>query len=753
MAHDEIPLARDPNGSSSMALLPAGVIDHPPVDWTATGPLQPAEQGGIDLFTYIHALRRHWLMAFGIALVCAAAAGPAVWYSIGDKYTAKAFLRVAMQEKPIAFTTTDIQATMDRDRFEIYKSTQQQMVLSRWVLTRALGKTDVLKLESVQKTQKETDIVWWLTQYLSVNFPGKAEIMEICVTRPHAKEAATLVQAVVAAYMAEVVDNEAGLKRKRLSELDSVYAEKDREIRGKRDDLKKLAETLGASDTDALTTRQKLQLDMLNLYRQELARTQFDMRRLQSEQAAQQALLKTIESSELGDADLEAAVQSDPIAKQLFVELGWKKLDQTYMEGAMVSGSRSHYSERYMQEINNMQRQYDARRAELADVVRLKKKSTIMLDAQRIQATLAVLSEQEQTQQREVDEKQRDAERFGSSTVDIEMLRAEIKNLDTLLTTIAAEREKLKVEVKATPRITPLGDKPEIPDVPSNGTIRLALTFLATMFAFACPIAIVILWDARAKRINSATDVAQRLRLPVLGWMPLIPPRIIRRLGSPSKRSQTWHMRLTESVDGIAARVLRKADTEQCRVIMVSSAAGGEGKTTLATQLAMSLARAGRQTVLVDFDLRRPAFDEVFGLPLEPGVCEALRQQDSVSAIVHQVVAENLAVLTAGRWDRTALATLSNGAAAAMFKQLREDYDFVVVDTSPILPVADARFVSQHVDSVVLSVFRDISEVPKIEAACEILAAFGANNVEAVVTGPNENMYGRHMGYETTIPA
>ena len=51
----------------------------------------------------------------------------------------------------------------------------------------------------------------------------------------------------------------------------------------------------------------------------------------------------------------------------------------------------------------------------------------------------------------------------------------------------------------------------------------------------------------------------------------------------------------------------------------------GEGKTTLATQLAMSLARHLRRTVLVDFDLRRPALDGVFGVPLEPGVCEALR--------------------------------------------------------------------------------------------------------------------------------
>jgi capsular exopolysaccharide synthesis family protein len=228
---------------------------------------------------------------------------------------------------------------------------------------------------------------------------------------------------------------------------------------------------------------------------------------------------------------------------------------------------------------------------------------------------------------------------------------------------------------------------------------------------------------------------------------------VIRQLGSPSKRYQSWHVRLTESVDGITARILHKAEIGQCRVIMVSSATGGEGKTTLATQLAMSLARTKRKIVLVDCDLRRPAFDAMFGLPLEPGVCELLRQQNTVSDLVHPSGAENMDVITAGRWDRQTLASLSNGCAGAMFQQLRDAYEFVVIDTSPLLPVADARFLSQHVDTVVLSVLRDISQVPKIQAACEILAAFGVPSVEAVVTGASYNVYGRHEGYESTIPA
>jgi succinoglycan biosynthesis transport protein ExoP len=561
-----------------------------------------------------------------------------------------------------------------------------------------------------------------------------------------------LVRATVDAFLTEVVNAEGYQKRQRLSELDRAFIEKETEIRAKREDLKKLAEQLGTSDTETLTLKQKLALEELTIYRQEMAKVQFEARHLQGALAAQQALLKGIDTIDVTDADVEILVRSDPIARQLFVELGWRKIDQVYTEGAVVAGARSHYADRYQQDLKTMQDQFDARRNELSEMIRSKKRSGIQLELQRMETAVAVMNEQERMIQEEVKNKKAEAEKFGSSTVDIEMMRADIKNLDAVLTGISAQREKLKVETRSTPRVTLL-QRAEKPEVASNDVVRVLMTIMAMLAAMGVPAAIVTFWDTRAKRINNCADVSKGLRLPVIGSVPLIPARVIRRLGSPSKRYQTWHVRLTESVDGIAARVLRKAEMEQNRVIMVSSATGGEGKTTLATQLALSLARAGRRTVLVDFDLRRPAFDEVFGLPLEPGVCEALREHNAQATMVHQIATNNMAVVTAGRWDRTALASLSNGAAAAMFQKLREDYDFVIVDTSPILPVADARFVSQHVDSVVLSVFRDVSEAPKIQAACEILSAFGVHTIEAVVTGPNDNMYGDHMGYESTISA
>jgi Mrp family chromosome partitioning ATPase len=134
-------------------------------------------------------------------------------------------------------------------------------------------------------------------------------------------------------------------------------------------------------------------------------------------------------------------------------------------------------------------------------------------------------------------------------------------------------------------------------------------------------------------------------------------------------------------------------------------------------------------------------------------VCEFLREQNSVADLVQESGTDNLAVVAAGQWDRQAVASLSNGSAVALFNQLREEFEFVVVDSSPILTVADSRFVSRHVDAVVLSVLRDVSVAPKIQAACEVLAAFGVSNVEVVVTGSSDAAYGKRQNYEPALTA
>ena len=750
MADDRLSLPNETDLQSG-ALLPVNALPHSNGEWNGVVVKEPsAELAKPDLAIYLHAIRRHWLMALGIGLLCAAIAGPAVYIGMGEQYTAYSLLRVSMQENSLI--SHDVN-TVDRDRFEIYKGFQQDMLLSRAVLTSAIRKPEVIDIPIIQRLTQYGDPVEWLTGKLAVSFPLKAEAMTVSLTLDNPKEAQALVKAVVESYMNEVVNAETTRKQKRYNDLVTICDAKEQEIRAKREELKSLVAGIGSTDSpELLGIRQRALFEELGLYRSEVARNSADISHVKNELSSQHALLENVDKADVPAIELDQLVQNDPQARQLQIELGMKKMEHVYTQGAMKKGANTPYASRYGEEVEMLQKEYDERLKEMEMKARQKKRNLIDTEIVRLQALLTPMEEQQVAATKKIAKLMSDAEKISVTSVDIQMTQAELRNMDIVVANFANEREKLAVEIHSTPRIAVL-EPAEEPLVPSNTMLRLASTCLAIIASLCFPAAAVVLWDSRTRRINTAADVSQGLRLPVIGSMPLVPARVIRQLGSPSPRHRVWHLRLTESVDGIAARLLRKADMEQCRVIMVSSATGGEGKTTLATQLALSLARTGRRIVLVDFDLRRPSFDEMFGLPLSPGVSESLRHENDVADLVHQSATDNLAVVTAGRWDRQALASLSNGSVSNLFKQLREDYDFVVVDTSPILPVADARFVSQFVDTVVLSVFRDVSEAPKIQAACDILAAFGAHSVEAVVTGSNNNLYGRHTGYESTVSA
>ena len=310
------------------------------------------------------------------------------------------------------------------------------------------------------------------------------------------------------------------------------------------------------------------------------------------------------------------------------------------------------------------------------------------------------------------------------------------------------ERERLKVELQSPSRVAIAGDKntpAAVPEQESGAVGRYVLIAAATLFGMALPGMAIVVWDLRKRRVNSTGDVSKKLRIPVMGTLPYIPPAVMRRLGGNTRRSQLWRMRYTEAVDGVVARLLHSAEGEEAHVVLVTSATSGEGKTWLATQLAMGLARAQKSTVLVDFDLRQPALNGALGLPLGPGMCEALRGQGDIAQMVQPTDTEYLSVVTAGNWDRQILPALANGSVCPLLERLREKFDFVIIDSSPLLPVVDARLICKRVDSVLLSVLRDVSEASKVQAAQEMLDAFGVSQVHAVVTS------GEHHGHAKNL--
>ena len=734
--------------------LAAGWVESP----TIVDIQQPSSTGYAP---YLHAFRRRWLVVLTVGTLCAMAVVPAVWFLYAAEYTAEYYLKVSATEQRVVFNTFDTDT-----QFDVYKRTQQQSMKMPTVLMAALRDQAINGLSIVRE---QSDEIWWLQKELNVDFPGDAEVMRVSLKAKNKLEVEKVVDAVVDAYQKEIVDSEKAARDDRRQALENARGESERALEKKQNELKELARTFGSADSETLSLKQQNKFGGLFEYRKELANVELQLMlggsqtegglpengRNQESTATDLDKIGTEgvppedgENQELPVTEYQRrmAERSDPEVgyfKQKLLELE----DQSYeVADTTTSKVSPRYQERLQTEVEDVEKRLEARRETLRQELQLDKNELVKAEIDNRKRETQALNRYKEQLNTKIAGIEGEIDDMGGPTVDILMRRREIDVLDQTVGTIASEVEKLKVERDSGGRIVRMS-RDGARSRCTNQNLRIALAILAGAVGFLLPALGIMFWDTRGQRVNSPGEISEETGLDVIGEIPIIPLRAVRHLVDSSPRYHHWQAMLTESVDGIAARLLRQAESDPVRVIMVSSAVSGEGKTTVATQLAMSLARTGHRTVLVDFDLRHPALDGVFGIPVQPGVGELLKHEIELPAAVHSEQSDKLSVITAGNWNHGSVEVLADGSTSLLFNSLRSEYDFVIVDGSPILPVADTRFISQHVDGVVLSVLRDISRIPRVAAACELLAAFNVRTLGAVVTGAAHEQYYRDSRY------
>jgi capsular exopolysaccharide synthesis family protein len=242
--------------------------------------------------------------------------------------------------------------------------------------------------------------------------------------------------------------------------------------------------------------------------------------------------------------------------------------------------------------------------------------------------------------------------------------------------------------------------------------------------AFGAIVFSISFWEHRAHRIHSQDDVVHELGIKVVGTMLGIPSTRLEAIWKPSgSQGPLWQHHLIESVDTTRIMPMYEARAELYRVVLVTSAVRGEGKTSLSIHLATSLARSGKRTLLIDGDFRRPMVHRHYDQPRGPGFCELVRAEIGLDDAIRPTPSNNLWIIPAGHHDTHTLSVLSQPGAQGLFDHLREEFDFVVLDSAPVLPEADTLLLSQHADAVLFSVLRDVSQLPKIHAAYERITA------------------------------
>jgi succinoglycan biosynthesis transport protein ExoP len=275
--------------------------------------------------------------------------------------------------------------------------------------------------------------------------------------------------------------------------------------------------------------------------------------------------------------------------------------------------------------------------------------------------------------------------------------------------------------------------------------------------------------DALDTRVRSATEIGERLDLPLLARVPPPPKgfakeRRLVMMSQPTGASAEAYRMLRTNLDFV------RLEGEDVRLILVTSAVEEEGKSTTAANLAVAEARAGRRVALVDLDLRRPFIDRFFGLTHVAGITDvalgtvplekALLRVDlavGVTAAHGQARAE-----TNGNADRGLLDVLVSGPLppdpgefvgtkklAEILARLRAAYDLVIVDTPPALRVGDALVLSAQADGVLAVTRLKVVRRPLLRELRRALDATPVRKLGFVMTGADS---GSAVGYGPGFP-
>jgi capsular polysaccharide biosynthesis protein/MinD-like ATPase involved in chromosome partitioning or flagellar assembly len=323
------------------------------------------------------------------------------------------------------------------------------------------------------------------------------------------------------------------------------------------------------------------------------------------------------------------------------------------------------------------------------------------------------------------------------------------------------------VEVNSTARV------PSAPASPKP----LRNTLAALVFGLLLGVALTYGREALERRLRQPSDVEEILDEPIVGHIRY---EALGHAGAHSPGSVNGTAPL-EPADEESFRVLRQNvryfTTDPVRTVLVSSAAAQEGKSTVAACLAATTVAAGQRTLLVECDLRRPVLAKRLGLPDGPGITDYLTGNAGPSDIVRVVPTihpgmngganpgkvgsmsvdqRELACITAGTLSPRPAELLASDAFGSFVSEISQAYDSVIIDSAPLLAVADTLEIVPRVSAVLLCVRLRKTTREELRAARAALSRLPARPLGVVVTGLQKrdaDYYGYYSGYYAAAAA
>jgi capsular exopolysaccharide synthesis family protein len=231
--------------------------------------------------------------------------------------------------------------------------------------------------------------------------------------------------------------------------------------------------------------------------------------------------------------------------------------------------------------------------------------------------------------------------------------------------------------------------------------------------------------------LRSLDEVREVVGAQVLGAVPAFhttpeTDRLLRQSRLHPRLCYSHHpgSREAEAFRSVRTALLFTAQEHGAKLIQMSSPEPGDGKTTSICNLAIAVAQSGKRVLLIDADLRRPTVHELFRLPQELGLADALQGEVEWQNAVKTTPFSTLWVMTAGYAPENPAELLSAPSLSQLLHQVREDYDIVLIDSPPVLAVSDPCIVAPHTDGMLLVVRMEKNKRPAVQRTRETLDAY-----------------------------
>lgn len=730
--------------------LRAGVVaghdyHYPPPGFHAGGPpsngyggpsLAPGEMPNfLDPVSLLLALRRRWLRTLLIGLVCAAAAAGITW----KVWPPDAWvMHASVQANPFQTSILNPGAPKTPAEVASFKQTQEALITSWIVVYNAVNQPQVRDLPVIKDVvARGEDPTGWVLGHLSASFTAP-EILTVNLSGDDPDQLRPILNAVVSAYLDGMIHKDDNGYQAHLVKLQEIYNDYYQQAQERKAVLVNLARALGAHGTPATDTLQKYAQE--RTFRAEAKQVDlfFELLTLQRTLCNEEAKLRALAQRTISDAEVEQWIEQDAEVQQLRAQIADQQVAMDQLELVLARGKDNPLYKREVPVLDELKKRLGRRRRmlrplgedELKEALTRQQNNRIAELKEQIQNA----EDQEQAMQEVVNQAKSNAQKVNLDTLDLDRVQGEINDIQAFLNHISGQMQTLRVELKAAPKIRALGEA--WATQPGIGRKQIMATWASGLGAFALVLLGFSWREFRARKINTLDEIVHGLGLRVVGTLPALPDRKSRG-DEPYGVSQGefWPSHLIESVDTTRTMLLHAARVESVRSVMIASAQPGEGKTSLAIQLAASLARAGRKTLYIDGDLRNPAAHQVFNLELQPGLSELLRGEAQIPEAIQPTSVRGLWVIPAGLWDAHATEALAQEAARPLLNRLKSEFDFIILDSSPALAVVDGLLLGQQVDAAIFSIMHGLSHSPSVYTAHQRFEALNIRILGAVVNG------------------